>query len=504
MQLDKVAAVIRPRNPWEAIDLGFLMARRWWRPLLLSWLAVALPIMVLATVLFHWSPWIGPLLFWWLKPLYEQAPLLLLSRALFDDMPDRRAIVREAARPALKQALLNITWRRFDPMRSFNAPVAQLEGLSGKPRQERLGILQYGQGAATWLTIIAAHFEVVIYASFYALIMLLIPAELLSEAYGIPGPDALAGSLLQNGFYFMAAGIIAPFYVAGGFALYLNRRVSLEGWDIELAFKRLQQRTRPRPVIREFAMAALLGSLLVTSSFNPGHAGEHQVTPDEARLQIESILAGEDFSASKTEQRWVYIGDEDDSEPPADSDWDLEWLIALGNFLSQIFELLLWIAVGLIVFFVVTRFSTWRHWIRLCGPHRPQAARQAVPATLFGLAVTEESLPADLIGTVTEKYVRGDCRGALSLLYRGSLTRLMVRDNIIFSSGFTEGECIALVEHRHPSKPLIAFFRELTHHWMRMAYAHRPPDLDTITLLCTDWPAYFERTPPAQDTATHA
>ena len=503
MQLDKVTAVIRPRNQWEAIDLGFLMARRWWRPLLLSWLAVALPILILVTTLFHWSSWIGPLLFWWLKPLYEQAPLVLLSRALFDDLPDRRATFRDTARLALKQALLNVTWRRFNPMRSFNTPVAQLEGLSGKPRQDRLSVLQYGQGASTWLTVTAVHFEVVIYLSFYSLIMLLIPSELMPEVHEFVDTESLPGSILDNGFYFMAAGIIAPFYVAGGFALYLNRRVALEGWDIELAFKRLHQRTRPCPAIKGFAISALLGSLLATSAFEPSQAEEPHLIPENARHRIEAILAGEDFGESKTEQRWVYIGDKEDTEKPSDLDWDLEWLVALGKFLAQMFEILLWIAVGLIAFFVLARFSSWRQWIRLRRPSRSQATRPTPPTTLFGLEVTEESLPANLIETVTEKYAGGDYRGALSLLYRGSLTRLMLRDNIVFSSSFTEGECISLVELQHPSRPLITFFRELTHHWIRMAYAHQPPDIGTIRALCTDWPAYFEHTPLGQGANAH-
>jgi hypothetical protein len=32
MDLERVAAVIRPRTPWEAVDLGFGMARAWWKP----------------------------------------------------------------------------------------------------------------------------------------------------------------------------------------------------------------------------------------------------------------------------------------------------------------------------------------------------------------------------------------------------------------------------------------------------------------------------------------
>jgi hypothetical protein len=32
--------------------------------------------------------------------------------------------------------------------------------------------------------------------------------------------------------------VLEPFYVAAGFAMYLNRRVELEAWDIEQEFRR--------------------------------------------------------------------------------------------------------------------------------------------------------------------------------------------------------------------------------------------------------------------------
>src|SRR5206468_3106666 len=42
--------------------------------------------------------------------------------------------------------------------------------------------------------------------------------------------------------YAAAVLLLEPFYVAAGFALYLNRRTLLEGWDIEVSLRRLAQR----------------------------------------------------------------------------------------------------------------------------------------------------------------------------------------------------------------------------------------------------------------------
>ena len=48
MNLSKISVQVRPRNPYEAIDLGFVMARRWFIPLVLLWLVPALPVMVVS------------------------------------------------------------------------------------------------------------------------------------------------------------------------------------------------------------------------------------------------------------------------------------------------------------------------------------------------------------------------------------------------------------------------------------------------------------------------
>jgi hypothetical protein len=46
--------------------------------------------------------------------------------------------------------------------------------------------------------------------------------------------------------YLAAVALVEPAYVAAGFALYLGRRTVLEGWDIELEFRRLSDRIEGR------------------------------------------------------------------------------------------------------------------------------------------------------------------------------------------------------------------------------------------------------------------
>ena len=45
-------------------------------------------------------------------------------------------------------------------------------------------------------------------------------------------------NLLFAGAYALVLLVLEPFYAAAGFAMYLNRRVELEAWDVEQEFRR--------------------------------------------------------------------------------------------------------------------------------------------------------------------------------------------------------------------------------------------------------------------------
>ena len=87
MDVNQIAVAIRPRNHWEAIDLGFRLARQHWRGLYGASLAVYLPVVGVIFLIF------GPESLWtffiirWLKPVFDRVPLIVLSRAVFASTP---------------------------------------------------------------------------------------------------------------------------------------------------------------------------------------------------------------------------------------------------------------------------------------------------------------------------------------------------------------------------------------------------------------------------------
>ncbi len=505
MDLSKIRVAVRPRSASEATDLGFVIARHWWRPLMISWLMVALPLSVIFHLLFYQTPWVAGLLIWWFKPLYEQAPLYILSRALFAEKTPMTEVLKNFRTITAKQWFANLTWRRFTPRRSFNAPVSQLEGLSGRERRERIAVLHGSRPSGGWLTFIAVHLELVIYFSLFSLLMIAIPTEMEVDAFQLMQGEGFWVVVLQNALYIIAIATIAPFYVAAGFSLYLHRRIELEAWDIEIDFRKLRQRLeRGKDLVMNGSIASAsskVASLLLCFFIWGGSSGDllaervshvdqavkdatrdnGELTPEYAKQQISGILSDPVFGHEETRKVWRRINEEEKQEKSPGS--DLEWLARLVQLIATIGEALLWFFVVLLIGWIVYLYPKWSVWFGLT--RRTISKQYQPPETLFGLDVRPESLPEDIAKEVLQSYQDGQPRAALSLLYRATLVQLINHHHMEFQKGATEGECVEIVkqaQHRTGS-----YFLKLTHTWQAMAYNHQSPDLEEMRALCEQW-----------------
>jgi hypothetical protein len=114
MDLDRISVVLRPRAPREALDLGAVMLRANARAVWSAWFAFTLPIFVICNALGIALdlPWLGLVLMWWLKPLFDRVPLYVLSRAVFDRPPGWRETLRGQARWGWRSTLAGLSWLR--------------------------------------------------------------------------------------------------------------------------------------------------------------------------------------------------------------------------------------------------------------------------------------------------------------------------------------------------------------------------------------------------------
>lgn len=239
MNLEAITIKLRPRSPLEAMDLGIRLLQRNAAAVYIAWFAIVIPLCLALLALVTVYDWLPSVLIWWLKPFYDRVVLFVLSRAVFGTRVGLRDIEwRSLFGNGLIWAL---TFRRFDFARSFNLPVYLLEGLKGKRRRLRMKVLQKNtRGQAVLLTAAFVHIEIALEISLFVLAMMLFPG------YGglpfwewLTGQEApLAFTLGTDLLYILAITVLEPLYVASGFTLYLNRRVELEAWDIEVDLRR--------------------------------------------------------------------------------------------------------------------------------------------------------------------------------------------------------------------------------------------------------------------------
>ena len=505
-----MSAVVRPRSPWEAIDLGFVMARHWFKPMMAGWLVVVLPIFLLLQ-LFLWDYGIIPyLIIWWLKPLWERLMLFFLSRRLFGESMGWREQLRYFLASLKNQAWQSVTYRRFSFTRSFDLPIILLEELKGAQRGRRLGVLhRSGTNSAVWLTIVLIHAEMIISIGAYTLLYLFIPQEVNVEWLDLLLSESSDLTLFGNLSQILAMSLIAPFYVAAGFALYLNRRTELEGWDIEIIFKQLQQRSERRynkqndlGTVAKIPMVAALAVALASFVFwdAPVQAQEENNTQAYVELasegaardraaskqHIEEILTYEDFNETDTQYMPKFLLDMELQEDADPKDYDIpEWLFNLLAILANSVEIILW---GLFACLLAMLIYHYRHWLMQFAQLQPSTdpKKAGLPTRLFGLDVGVNDRVDNVGEAVRALWQSGDQRGALSLLYRETLIELMHVYRVAFRDSFTEGECQRLVR-KELSQEIAHYFDQLSKLWINLAYAGKLPADDKIFDLLSDW-----------------
>lgn len=488
MEADRLAIRLRRRSPWEAMDLGCAMLRRWWRPVIAVWLALYLPAAA-AAYLLTGRLGLTLVVLWWLKPLFDRPVLHVLGGAVFGHVPTVWATLR--ALPRTPGLIASLTWYRFDFARSFNLPVWHLESLRGSAARMRARVLhRRAREHAVYLTVTCALIEVAVVFSLFGLIDLLTPdiyernrglAAIFSQSTDAPAWLAW----LHGACYLAAVSVVEPLYVAAGFALYLNRRTQLEAWDLEVALRRLNESAAPAMPVAIAGFAA--GLALVFALAWPGAARAAPPPQSGAQEQIREILKGKEFEQYREVRNWRYTGpgfswDSNDKRRKDDgSDWE-----NLGRFMAELLRALMWgLAAALIAAALYYLARNWPKWSWGGGSER----HVPLPA-LFGMDIRPESLPTNVPDAARALIAGGHVRDALSLLYRGALSVLVHREHLDLGAGATENDCLRLVRERCAA-PTALYFANLVLAWQGAAYAARAPEAAVAVEMCAGWSARF-------------
>ncbi|WP_420883813.1 DUF4129 domain-containing protein [Isoptericola jiangsuensis] len=530
VRIDHLDVALRARSGWEAMELGTALARRHARAVWGSWLLASAPLFVLFNALAWWLDgfaW-ASLAMWWCKPLFERAPLYVLSRGIFGETVGARAALAAQRHWGGTGFWGYLGWRRFSLLRSLCLPVNLLEGNAPAQRGPRRRAVAAGAaGPAILLALICLGFELVLVLGAIAAVFMFIPLELLPDSWRaawamISVETPPWADLLLNLLSWLAAALIGPFYVGAGFGLYLNRRTQMEAWDVEIALRRLRERLLP-------AASTLALLLCLALPLAPAHAQDadadtaHQVA-DEARAAGQTDADeddgeddGEEANAANDpanaaagifgEQpvdtagfrqavnrayedplqrpvrqvtEWKPIDDttaEKKAEKKDTRDDKAGQKHGERNrglkLLARVAEWGLWALLGVVVLVLLLTARLWWPWLRGAGRRTPKDAPR-VQEEAVELPVV---LPPDVATQAGLLWDQGRPRQALALLYRASVRTLVERTGNALPPGATEAQCLR-ASRRMPQQADRDLFARIVRMWQYAAYGGRLPTRD--------------------------
>jgi len=216
----------------------------------------------------------------------------------------------------------------------------------------------------------------------------------------------------------------------------------------------------------------------------PAAAAGASPTREQVRAAAERVRTDPNLPGTKSEKS-LRLKDQD--KKPEDNKKDRDGFAWLRDFVTKVSEaarLLVWALGALALAWLVIRIRRWVQVRAGGGRHR----MAPLPSHIGSLDIRPESLPDDVGSEVASLWQRGQRRPALSLLYRGALSRLVHLHAVPIRNASTEGECVALSEGR--LAPLsLEFFTRLVSAWQLAAYGGRLPPTAGVLALCAEFDA---------------
>ena len=477
MRLDTVTAEIRPRGDWEAVDLGLAMVRRdFWRCFAVWWLAVILPTVVTGWWLWE-SPMLWLMLFWWWKPAGSRVVLFELSRRLFGEQPAWTTTMREIPRAWTRRFWYRFVWARLSPWLPVTLAVDDLEDLRGKAYQKRCRqLVRRGDSVVMWVYAITDMAACWFGWAILLVVKMFVPEgqdgawRVAVESYDPSHPLSLPVLLLRTltVCVMLAMSLTDVFVTGAGFGVYLNNRTWIEGWDVELALKRLSQRLT-KVVLLVMVLWVTGWPMVVSAATGRDPAEVIREVKADAAFKVHTVV--EKVPA--------------DSHPWFSWEWP-QWLLP-GPAPAWLGDVLMVTAIALMAGAIL--WLLWHNRL-LFRKHSGASNKSAVAPkarVVMGMEVAPETLPADVPTTVWALWRQGRQQAAMGLLYRAAISCAIDVGRVEIQESDTEGECLRRVKQAGPSAQA-EYFHRLTAAWIRLAYAGLCPEDGEIETLCVQWP----------------
>ena len=213
-----------------------------------------------------------------------------------------------------------------------------------------------------------------------------------------------------------------------------------------------------------------------------------QAAPSASRVPIgvgaveaaaSAVRADPDMGGIHKQRVWRLKHNDEDKPAPVSTE---PWMVDFVRWIAEGGRLLIWLggAAALAALLVGAR-----RWLAVRGEAALRTGAR-LPSHVRELDIRPESLPADIGAAVRAAWLAGQRRAALSLLYRGALSRLVHSLAVPIEDASTEGDCVRLARAALPAERS-AFVARLVLAWQIAVYGNRPVETSTILALCDEF-----------------
>ena len=452
---------LRKKEPREAADTGLLL----WRENFISFIIFfAIPFWIFAFSLrmlpgsFQYLAW--PVL-WYLKPLFDRLILHVISVRFFEKGADHKRLLQGLGKTMRRGLLGDLLWRRFSPLRSSMMPVRALEygGSAEKKVSKRKELLKIGGiNYCFFLTIWGIALETALIIGEFLFVYMM--AGFLTGEYFLFTSEFFINAEV----YFFAAWcfnymLVETIYVCMGFSLYINSRINMEGWDIEIMFRSFAKKLKDKKA------AGVLMIILTVFLLIPANVPADELLPvQNVPLDIlQEITDSPEFDEEKT--TWG-IRLKKPLELKETPDFNIDPVFEKIRII--IGYLLRFILIIIIAALAVFLFNFARKSIN----ERNTAEQEPVMTTLHGIPLIN---PDELLEKSENFYMQGNLRLAWGYCTAAAISALSFCRNLTFPPNATESECVNIAVSSLDSVSGSAF-KSLINNWINFAYAgHNPP-----------------------------
>ena len=451
---------LRQRSVWEAVDSGVLLWRSNFTYLIPFF---AIPIWIIACSL-RFLPadlrFVSYIALWWLKPFFDRLALHVVSKRFFGSSSKFKDLTQGLLE--IRRGLLgDLLWRRFRAGRAGEMPIRVLEHLGGKQfRPRKKDLTPGGINFCAYISFIGLALE-------GALLMGEISCVYLVSHMFFPSAVEYMGENMATMENFIFAAfcfnlmLVESLYVCMGFGLYINSRVEVEGWDLQLLFQKLSG-----PPLKAVLLLCLFFSLsqaAYSEESDKYFPDDFPSVNEEAIENLNEILSSSDFGSEKDGWAIKFKRSNERRERP-----DLNifpWLERLRLVFSNVLRFFMILAIvffaGLIVYWLLKYYRGSVLWKRKNG------------IKSYARALVTSRSPESLFAEAEDFFLHGNVREAWAACFSGCIASFARSRSLSFNPDATEYDCLALVEQALGDEE--RGFRELVESWILFAYGGRKP-----------------------------